>query len=255
MGYSSWRGWISASLPVLIMLSAEGITACGNGQSAVPSDVARTCHAVDAVVATVAAHGNDEDRALINSEVSGAEKSGSVGSNADLRREALAAQSAEGKSSTGVLSAIESMAVTCKALGLVPQKSSSPSAVSPPSVPSGWVNHDFGKAAIAIPPSWQVKHDTACSTSTSGGVLLLGEPNPPTETCDESHPPSNTVALVADLDPHGYSGSAKPEMVNGITVFPDAPGRWIRWVIPSLGVVLAGTGSYANAVLHTLHRS
>jgi hypothetical protein len=132
---------------------------------------------------------------------------------------------------------------------------SSPSAATPSSVPSGWVTHDFGKAAVAIPPSWQVKHDTACTVSSSPGVLVLGEPNPPSETCNEAHSPGNKVFLVADLDPHGYSGNGQSELVNGITVYLDASGKWNRWVIPSLGVVLAGTGPDADAVLHTIHRS
>jgi hypothetical protein len=69
------------------------------------------------VVVTVAARGNGEDGALIDSEISTAERDGSSGSNADLRREAVSAK-ADPKTT---VDHIEAMAETCKALGFTPK--------------------------------------------------------------------------------------------------------------------------------------
>jgi hypothetical protein len=69
------------------------------------------------VIVTVAAQGNSMNGALANSEISTAERDGSIGSNADLRRDAVGAKTAP----KGALVDIEAMTETCRPLGFTPK--------------------------------------------------------------------------------------------------------------------------------------
>ena len=120
-------------------------------------------------------------------------------------------------------------------------------------VPQGWKTYTYGKAAISVPSSWEVKHDTNCPNTNAPGALLLGYPKGGPEHCP-SYSLVNYVAVI-DVPAGSVSGSAtqKPTMVNGVPVFVGfgSPST-IVWTAPSLRVEIIGTGSDANRILHTL---
>jgi len=146
----------------------------------------------------------------------------------------------------GLLVGLASLALAISACG---GGSTLPSA----SVPQGWTTYTYGKAAISVPSSWEVKHDTNCPNTNAPGSLLLGYPKGGPEHCP-SYSVVNYVAVIG-ITAGSVSGSAtqKPRMVNGVPVFVGfgSPST-IVWTAPSLGVEIIGTGSDANRILHTL---
>lgn len=152
----------------------------------------------------------------------------------------------------GLLVGLASLALATSACGGVSTTTSTGSTLRSVSIPQGWKTYTYGKAAISVPSSWEVKHGTNCPNTNAPGALLLGFPKV-LEHCPEY----SDVSYVAVIDiPAGSpSGSApqKPTMVNGVPVFVGfgSPST-IEWTAPSLGVELIGTGSDANRILHTL---
>jgi len=146
----------------------------------------------------------------------------------------------------GLLVGLASLALTISACG---GGSTLPSV----SVPQGWTSYTYGKAAISVPSSWEVKHDTNCPNTNAPGALLLGYPKGGPEHCP-AYSVVNYVAIF-DIPAGSVSGSAsqKPTMVNRVPVFVGfGSSSTIVWTAPSLGVEIIGTGSDANRILHTL---
>jgi len=154
-----------------------------------------------------------------------------------------------GLPSAGVIGLLVGLASLALAISACGGGSTLPSA----SVPQGWTTYTYGKAAISVPSSWEVKHDTNCPNTNAPGSLLLGYPKGGPEHCP-SYSVVNYVAVIG-ITAGSVSGSAtqKPTMVNGVPVFVGfgSPST-IEWTAPSLGVEIIGTGSDANRILHTL---
>ncbi len=125
-------------------------------------------------------------------------------------------------------------------------------------MPRGWKTAIYGKVALSVPRTWQVKHDTNCPNTDAPGVLLLGDPK------ELRHCPAYVsaagVVAVFDLPTGAETGPSspgvKPIMVNGVPVDVGfgSPSE-LQWTAPSLGVEITGTGPLARRILATLRRS
>jgi hypothetical protein len=140
--------------------------------------------------------------------------------------------------------------------GSAPIRTITTSARATVRVPEGWKTDTYGKVAISVPGTWQVKRDTNWPNTAAPGALLLGYPKTP-EFCPEYR---STVSDVALINPPGAASWSvareKPEMINGVEVYPGfgSPAA-LEWMVPSLGIEIIGTGPLADTIVSTLHRS
>lgn len=125
------------------------------------------------------------------------------------------------------------------------------------SVPAGWTTYTYGAAAISVPSTWAVEHNTNCPDGQAVGTLLLGIPKV-LESCP-AFPASATYVAVSTPSTTSSSSTSlgeKPTIVNGIPVYLGfgSPSS-IEWSVPAIGVQIYGTGAGVEAVLNTLHRA
>jgi hypothetical protein len=127
-------------------------------------------------------------------------------------------------------------------------------------VPKGWKTDTDGQAAISVPASWAVTRHSNCPDAAAPGTLLLGYPQP-LEYCPGYRSMMSYVALIDPADGADGGGSwsvarQKPEMINGVEVYPGfgSPAA-LEWMAPSLGLEIIGTGPMAESIVATLRRS
>ncbi|MGO8873857.1 MAG: hypothetical protein ACLQPH_21125 [Acidimicrobiales bacterium] len=153
------------------------------------------------------------------------------------------------------------MALTVSACGGTAQTSSSKGthpATVVVSIPTGWTSYAYGAALISAPRSWQVEHDTNCPDSQAPGSLLLGFPKV-LEPCPMIPGTVNYVAVTRLPAGDSYRHppyAPTPVVVNGLFVYEatSLPGSMV-WAVPTLGIQVAGTGTQASEVMHTLRRA
>jgi len=124
------------------------------------------------------------------------------------------------------------------------------------SVPAGWKTYTYRAAAISVPSTWAVEHNTNCPDGQAVGTLLLGIPKV-LENCP-ALPASLTYVAVSTPSTSSPSTSPgeKPTIVNGMPVYRSfgSPSS-IEWFVPALGVQIYGTGAGVDAVLNTLQQA
>jgi hypothetical protein len=133
--------------------------------------------------------------------------------------------------------------------------------VTPPTstvpVPAGWRTYTDGAAAISVPLTWTVRHNTNCPVGQAVGTLLLGIPKV-LENCP-ALPASLTYVAVSTPSTTSSASTSpgeKPTIVNGMPVYPGfgSPSS-IQWSVPALGIQIYGTGTGVQSVLNTLRRA
>ncbi len=126
-------------------------------------------------------------------------------------------------------------------------------AVDLSSTPAGWVPVAFGDAQISVPAAWWVLYNSyPCPTGSPSGEVFVNPP-PGVFACPlEIAPgPSTTVRFGPPRSPHS-TVLGRPEVINGILVYPYPTGPQTSYLVPSLGVEITVDGPIGERVLHTL---
>ena len=119
--------------------------------------------------------------------------------------------------------------------------------------PAGWIPVAFGNAQISVPATWWVLYDSfPCPTGSSTGEVFVNPP-PGGFACPlEIAPgPSTTVLFGPPRSPLS-NVLGRPEIINGILVYPYPTGPHSSYLVPSLGVEITVDGPLGQRVLHTL---
>jgi hypothetical protein len=128
-----------------------------------------------------------------------------------------------------------------------------PPAVDLAATPAGWVSVAFGNAQISVPAAWWVLYNSyPCPTGSPPGEVFV-DPPPGLFACPlEIAPgPSTTVSFGPPRSPLS-NVLGHPEVINGISVYPDPTGPQSSYLVPSLGVEITVDGPLGQRVLHTL---
>jgi len=129
--------------------------------------------------------------------------------------------------------------------------------------PSGWVPVDLGDAQISVPANWEsVYDDRLCDWEAAPGDVVVNPPSPPI-SCPASIRGQPSTIVILERLAHGAASSKSALTINGIVVRlvgvsqPKCIGCMsiTTYLVPSLGVQIAVSGSLASRVLHTLTRS
>lgn len=124
------------------------------------------------------------------------------------------------------------------------------------SIPSGWKTVTYGKLAIAVPSGWAVKHGTNCPNAAAPGTVLLGIPAR-LSYCTSFQYPRSVVSvsqLSTESNPTSVPAGEKPVSINGIPIYLGfGSPAMVQWTVPSLGIMITGTGPDCSRVMHTLH--
>ena len=126
-------------------------------------------------------------------------------------------------------------------------------AVDLSATPAGWVPVDFGGAQVSVPPTWWVLYNSyPCPTGSPPGEVFVNPP-PGLFACPlEIAPgPSTTVSFGPPRSPHS-TVLGRPEVINGILVYPYPTGPQSSYLVPSLGVEITVDGPLGQRVLYTL---
>jgi hypothetical protein len=119
--------------------------------------------------------------------------------------------------------------------------------------PAGWVPMAFGDAQISVPVAWWVLYNSPpCPTGSPPGEVFV-DPLPGVFHCPaETAPgPSTTVRFGLPTSPHS-TVLGRPEVINGILVYPYPTGPQHSYLVPSLEVEITVDGPLGQRVLHTL---
>jgi hypothetical protein len=138
----------------------------------------------------------------------------------------------------------------------VPVTSKPLAAVDLSATPAGWVPVAFGNAQVSVPPTWWVLYNSPpCPTGSPPGEVFVN-PLPGVFHCPaETAPgPSTTVRFGPPTSPLS-TVLGRPEVINGIFVYPYPTGPPHSYLVPSLGVEITVDGSLGNQVLDSLTRA
>ena len=141
-------------------------------------------------------------------------------------------------------------------------------AVDLSATPSGWVPVAYGDAQVSVPANFKVFYlDTQCSSNVRPGTVLVGESRPAL-TCSRSPvQPGGTLVHLHPLTRNPASWThEKPTLVNGLSFYlgpgmdPLLAGYGLEYqandyIVPSLGIEVAGVGLMTKRVIDTLARS
>lgn len=126
------------------------------------------------------------------------------------------------------------------------------------SIPSGWKTYAYGKAVLAVPNSWAIKHDDNCPNAAAPGTLRLGLSRQVT-TCPGSDWPASVVTvskLTSNVMKSDTPSGGEFKTVNSIPVYAmTAPPATTLWIVPSLGVQISGNGPNSRRVMDSLKKS
>ena len=135
----------------------------------------------------------------------------------------------------------------------VPATANALPAVDLAATPTGWVPVAFGEGQISVPAGWWVLYDSApCPTGSPPGEVF-DDPLPGVFPCPlETTPgPSTTVRFGPPTSPHS-TVLGKPQVINGILVYPYPTGPQRSYLAPSLQVEITVDGPLGQKILHTL---
>jgi hypothetical protein len=131
--------------------------------------------------------------------------------------------------------------------------------VATTATPAGWVPVAYGDAQVSVPSNWWYETGTPgliCPNNPIPGLVIVGPPHKTVATCARPAPAATVVSigpLGAVPAPYRHE---HPTILNGIPVILGSTTRGSRWLfVPSLHVVVQGSGSNARRVLDTLMRS
>ncbi len=119
--------------------------------------------------------------------------------------------------------------------------------------PTGWVPVAFGKAQLSVPDGWWVLYDSPpCPTGSPSGEVFVNPP-PGVFPCPvgTGPGPGTTVRFGPPTSPNS-TVLGRPEVINGILVYPYPTGPRRSYLVPSLGVEITVDGPLGQRVLHTL---
>lgn len=83
-------------------------------------------------------------------------------------------------------------------------------------VPAGWKTYTFDRAAISVPATWAVTHDSDCLDSRAPGLLILGAPKTFHRCPDTANGITGivTVASTSRGDSVFYVGTGSPKTLS-----------------------------------------
>lgn len=123
---------------------------------------------------------------------------------------------------------------------------------TPPTVltsvtPPGWVPVEYGDAQVSVPADWKVLYDASCPLGGPPGTLFVGRapkaicPSVPISLAERA--PSVSLQVLTNVWDHS---DLRPTHVNGLPV--EQVGTNPIFLVPSLGVVVSGSGGSGRAV-------
>jgi hypothetical protein len=135
--------------------------------------------------------------------------------------------------------------------------------------PAGWMPVAFGDAQISVPAGFNVFYlDSQCFSSIlQPGTVLVGDGSVPNCLPPSVTQPKGTLVHFSPLTRNpGWWRNEKPMRLNGLSVYlgpgmdPYLAGYGLEYeandyIVPSLGIEVAGVGPLAKQVLNTLSRS
>jgi len=123
--------------------------------------------------------------------------------------------------------------------------------------PAGWVPVAYGDAQVSVPASFSVFYPglRPCEPFSTPGAIYVA-PIPAKMNCPPpGHPRATLVRLVPNGGVPPKIAGEKLISVNGVPVYfvpPSSARPFIRYFVPSLGVLVTGSGPMARRVLDTL---
>ena len=124
--------------------------------------------------------------------------------------------------------------------------------------PAGWVPVAYGDAQVSVPASFSVFYpgqDPCESFSTPGALFVAPIPGFKRICPAPGHPRATLVRLVPYGGVPQKTAGEKLIIVNGVPAYfvpPSSARPFIRYFVPSLGVLVSGSGPMARRVLDTL---
>ena len=138
---------------------------------------------------------------------------------------------------------------------------SAPAATPKRTVPAGWTTHTFDGVTISTPSTWKVfRQPPVCPGSARVGALLLGPVLAPVQGAGCPAPPGlrpsdviapNVVNITNFSGTSSLAGGYHSEVVNGLHVRALYYSS-LAWWIPSVGVLVSGTGPMASRIMRTV---
>jgi len=152
-------------------------------------------------------------------------------------------------------------------LAAFPRTTQPLSAVDLSAIPAGWVPVAYGDAQISVPAGFNVYYlDSECGSILRPGTVLVGDGS--VSNCSVgTTQPNGTLVHFHPLTRNAAAWkNEKPRRLNGLSVYlgpgmdPYLAGYGLEYeandyIVPSLGIEVAGVGPLAKQVLSTLTRS
>jgi len=126
--------------------------------------------------------------------------------------------------------------------------------------PAGWVPVAYDDAQVSVPASFSVFYpgQNPCESFSTPGALFLAPVSVKMLCIAPGHPRATLVRLVPYGGVPPKTAGEKLIIVNGVPVYfvpPSNAKPFISYFVPSLAVLVAGSGPMARRVLDTLTRS
>jgi hypothetical protein len=134
-------------------------------------------------------------------------------------------------------------------------------------IPAGWVPVAFGDAQISVPAGFNVFYlDSECGSILRPGTVLVGDGSVSNCSVGTIQPNGTLVHFHPLTRNPAFWRNEKPMRLNGLSVYlgpgmdPYLAGYGVEYeandyIVPSLGIEVAGVGPLAKQVLNTLTRS
>jgi hypothetical protein len=134
-------------------------------------------------------------------------------------------------------------------------------------IPAGWVPVAFGDAQISVPAGFNVFYlDSECGSILRPGTVLVGDGSVSKCSVGTIQPNGTLVHFHPLTRNPAFWRNEKPMRLNGLSVYlgpgmdPYLAGYGVEYeandyIVPSLGIEVAGVGPLAKQVLNTLTRS
>ena len=152
-------------------------------------------------------------------------------------------------------------------LAAFPRTTQPLSAVDLSAIPAGWVPVAYGDAQISVPAGFNVYYlDSECGSILRPGTVLVGDGSVSKCSVGTIQPNGTLVHFHPLTRNPAFWRNEKPMRLNGLSVYlgpgmdPYLAGYGVEYeandyIVPSLGIEVAGVGPLAKQVLNTLTRS
>jgi hypothetical protein len=133
--------------------------------------------------------------------------------------------------------------------------------------PAGWVPVAYGDAQVSVPADFKVFYtDAQCSSILLPGTLLVGGASMSNCPPGSTKPNGTLVHFHPLVRNPAFWRDEKPTHLNGLVIYlgpgmdPLLAGNGLEYeandyIVPSLGIEVAGVGPLAKRILNTLSRS